>query len=101
MEAKHGCDDDWATSSKDDEATSKGGDKRGDPSDAEICARVAAFLFEAHGAAVGAPRAVAEPERSAQVPREPQHERREGAVVVVRVVHQLGDELARLTQVDA
>ena len=47
MEAKHGCDDDWATSSKDDEATSKGGDKRGDPSDAEICARVAAFLFEA------------------------------------------------------
>jgi hypothetical protein len=47
MEAKHGCDDEWATSSKDDEATSKDGDKRGDPSDAEICARVAAFLFEA------------------------------------------------------
>ena len=47
MEAKHECDDEWATSSKDDEATSKDGDKRGDPSDAEICARVAAFLFEA------------------------------------------------------
>ena len=47
MDAKHECEDEWATSSKDDEATSKDGDKRGDPSDAEICARVAAFLFEA------------------------------------------------------